>query len=340
MPLPTLIQVTDNSQIGEIRRTAQRLGEIAGLDEVRLGRLSIVATELGTNCLRHAVRATIVLQASTTVAGPAVDLLSLDHGPGISSIEKAMRDGYSTAGTPGTGLGALKRLSDEFDIYSQPEHGTAVFSRIMAREDTQHRTGLTAWSGICTPIRNETECGDAWGIIADAGRFQLMVADGLGHGPDAAKASTKAIEVLQQCVQQLPAAILQTAHQRLSGTRGAAVAVAVFLAADSLLKYAGIGNISGTLISPSQKRGLFSHNGMIGNLVRKVQEFDYACGPGDLIIMHSDGLQTHWSLEPYPGLLTRHPGIIAGILYRDFQRGRDDTSVVVVKIGTANGQSA
>jgi hypothetical protein len=47
--------------------------------------------------------------------------------------------------------------------------------------------------------------------------------------------------------------------------------------------------------------------------------------------MHSDGLLTNWSLDAYPGLLTRHPALIAGVMYRDFRRGRDDVTVLAVR---------
>lgn len=335
MPVPFVVEVSDSSQVGEVRRAALRLAEVSSFNEVDQGRLAIVATELTTNTLRHAVRGSVLLQASNTPDGDAVELLAIDHGPGIASIDYSMRDGHSTGGTPGNGLGALKRLSDQFDIYSQLDKGTVVLSRICSQARPPQTAPVAVWSGICTPIRHETECGDAWCAIVDSSGFLLMVADGLGHGPEAALASSRAVEVLRENVQQPPAIILQRAHLGLSGTRGAAVAVAGFSAAGSVLRYAGVGNISGTLVSGGQRRGMASHNGTVGSQVRKVQEFEYPYSPGDLIIMHSDGLQTHWSLDPYPGLVTRHPAVIAGVLYRDFRRGRDDASVVVVRIVAA-----
>jgi len=50
-----------------------------------------------------------------------------------------------------------------------------------------------------------------------------------------------------------------------------------------------------------------------------------------MLVLHSDGLVSHWSLDAYPGLAARDPSLIAGILYRDFTRGRDDVTVVVAK---------
>ena len=47
--------------------------------------------------------------------------------------------------------------------------------------------------------------------------------------------------------------------------------------------------------------------------------------------MHSDGVKTHWTLEDYPGLVRRHPGLVAGLLFRDFRRERDDATVIVAR---------
>ena len=123
---------------------------------------------------------------------------------------------------------------------------------------------------------------------------------------------------------------IEAAHRAMSGTRGAAVAVARLELGAQSMTYAGVGNISGSLLSQKTSRGLVSHNGTVGHQMRKVQEFEYPWPDRGLLVLHSDGLQTRWTLEAYPGLAARHPGVIAGVLYRDFKRGRDDVTVVVV----------
>ena len=75
---------------------------------------------------------------------------------------------------------------------------------------------------------------------------------------------------------------------------------------------------------------MMSHNGTAGLEIRNLQEFTYGWDPRSVLILHSDGLNTRWTLEQYPGLIIRHPAIIAGTLYRDFRRGRDDVTVVAV----------
>ena len=78
-------------------------------------------------------------------------------------------------------------------------------------------------------------------------------------------------------------------------------------------------------------RSVVSHHGTAGGAARRIQEFTYPWKGGDILVLHSDGLGSHWTLAGYPGLAQRHPALIAGVLYRDHRRGRDDTTVVVVR---------
>ena len=92
-----------------------------------------------------------------------------------------------------------------------------------------------------------------------------------------------------------------------------------------------MGNIVARVEASSANRNLVSYNGTVGHTLRKVQEFAFPWPINSLLVMHSDGLGTHWDLAAYPGLTTRHPALIAAVLYRDYDRGRDDVSVVVIR---------
>jgi hypothetical protein len=95
--------------------------------------------------------------------------------------------------------------------------------------------------------------------------------------------------------------------------------------------FAGVGNISCRVESFGERRQLVSHSGTLGHVLRRVQEFEFAFPAGALLILHSDGLTGRWSFDDYPGLLNKHAGLIAGVLYRDHDRGSDDVTVVVQK---------
>jgi anti-sigma regulatory factor (Ser/Thr protein kinase) len=322
----TVVPVTETTQVGEARRQAVRIAEAAGLGDTERGRLAIVVTELANNLVRHARGGEILLRDADTPTDPAVDVLSIDRGPGMADVAACMRDGFSTGGTPGTGLGAVRRLSTVFEIHSNPPAGTVAFARVAA---TPPARGEFEWSVVCLPVRGETACGDTWRLAAERGRLALMLSDGLGHGPLAAEAADAAGAAFDADPFAGPRPLVEAAHTRMHGTRGGAVAVIQIEAASA--RFAGVGNIAGSVVSAAGSRGLTSHNGTAGVQVRKVQEFDYAW-PGDaLLVMHSDGLQTRWSLDAYPGAARRHPAVVAGLLYRDFSRGRDDLTVAVVR---------
>jgi Stage II sporulation protein E (SpoIIE) len=246
----------------------------------------------------------------------------------MADVGTALRDGYSTTGTAGTGLGAMMRLSAVFDVYSSPRSGTAVFIQLGAGAS---RTSRLAVGGVVVAKPGQDVSGDAWAAEFDHGCHRILLADGLGYGVRAAEAAREAIRVFRQSASFRPGQALHAIHAALRATRGAAVAIAELDSARDVLTFAGVGNVAGVIYSEDGSRNLVSHNGTAGLEARKIQEFTYPWGPGCLLIMHSDGLKTHWSLDNYPGLALRHPSLIAGVLYRDFTRGPDDVSVVVAR---------
>ncbi len=155
--------------------------------------------------------------------------------------------------------------------------------------------------------------------------------DGLGHGVVAAQAADEAARVFNIEKDSGPLELLKKIHAGLQKTRGAAVAVAQLDGAEQKLIYTGIGNIAGHILQNENSRGLVSHNGTVGHHPVRFQEFTYPWVTGSLLVMHSDGISSRWNLEKYPGLLARHPGVIAAIIHRDFCRNNDDTTVVVIR---------
>jgi anti-sigma regulatory factor (Ser/Thr protein kinase) len=327
------MQVEDSSQVGDCRRAAQRLAESYAFDETLVGRVGIVATELSNNLVKHAGRGELLIQALHDADGVAIELVTIDRGPGMQ-VERCMRDGYSTVGTAGNGLGAISRLSSLFDVYSADGHGTVAVSRIDKDSSTNpHRAAArkraTEFGAISLAVAGEIECGDTW-RIADSGEIvAIMVVDGLGHGPLAATAARAAADAFVERPFDPLSETMQHLHHALSGGRGAAAACAMLRAGDSKVRYCGVGNISGSIVSAQRSRGMVSHNGILGVQLLRKQQFEYECGPGDRVVMHSDGLSARWSLSSYPGLSVRHASVIAGVLYRDHARPRDDVTVVV-----------
>ncbi|MBB6143423.1 anti-sigma regulatory factor (Ser/Thr protein kinase) [Silvibacterium bohemicum] len=333
MPSPSrVIPITANdfSQAGDARRQALSLAIATGFDELRQGQLNIVVTEAARNIAKHAGSGEIVLTPWSYEGKTGIDMLALDKGKGIENLSSAMQDGYSTAGTPGNGLGAIARLSGSYQIYSVPGNGTAVFARVLRTgQDTESETRPYRLGAISTPIPGESVCGDAWGAVHTPERSIYIVADGLGHGPLASEASEEAVRVFRQFAPQSPDRILNEIHGALTKTRGAAVSIAEVFPQRRILNYAGAGNIAGAVSFGGKTRSMVSMNGTVGHVIGKIQQFSYPWEPGSALIMHSDGLGTRWNVEQYPGLTSRHPALLAGVLFRDYCRKRDDATVLI-----------
>lgn len=329
------VTVQDSTQTGEARRTAMQLAERLGFDETAAGNVGLVVTEAAKNLLKHAGGGDLLIQPLRNNDTFGIEMLAIDKGRGIENIRRSFEDGYSTAGTPGTGLGAISRLSTLHDIYSQAGMGTALLAQIWNSPTAPGPERALAFrtGGISIAMPGEAACGDAWSFLdvgPDGGR--VIIADGLGHGLLAAAAARSAIQIFEQFPGEAGVHLMQHIHHALRPTRGAAVAVADIDRATGTVRYTGIGNISGVVISPSGGvQHMVSHAGTAGHEVQKIVEFRYAWEPASLLVMHSDGLVSHWSLARYPGLALRHPSVVAGVLYRDYNRGRDDTTVVAVR---------
>ncbi|ALP61323.1 ATP-binding protein [Paraburkholderia caribensis] len=352
-------EIADASSVAFARRGANDAAQKGALNETDLGRVALIVTETATNILKHAQHGELLVRvlpsdtAGTLADG--VEIIAFDKGPGMQDVQLAFRDGSTTAGSPGTGLGAIRRLSEELSVYSQPNLGTVLRAVVRSRS-TKERPGRAAAGtdigGVCVPYPGESVCGDAWGVEADRDGLTITLADGLGHGPDAHVAAAAAVDVARRRAGRSPATLMELAHGALRPTRGAAVAMARLDLTRSQLVFTGTGNIAASIFNtgkPALVGGgaslgsstaaeaarntwqLTSRNGIVGHTMRDSQEFEVAWTRDALLILHSDGIGTRWDLAAYPGLHLQPAVMIAAVLYRDFSRRRDDATVVVVK---------
>jgi anti-sigma regulatory factor (Ser/Thr protein kinase) len=322
------ITLTDRSSVGEARRTAVAIAQSLGFDEGRRNDIGIAATEAANNIILHAKSGELLLCPS--VDGSSwLDLMAIDAGPGIHDIARAMVDGYSTIGTPGQGLGAIGRLADSSALYSVPGKGTVYWSRF-----AQGRiTSSPALGVISIPVKGESACGDGYHAFPSDVRSLYVVVDGLGHGAGASEAAQEALSVVETSAGETATEIMVRTHDALKKTRGAAMSVALVDHERKILTYAGVGNISATLVTGSVSRSLVSQNGTLGAVLPRVpQEYTYPFESNTLLVMFSDGLASKTGISPYPGLQSRHPALIAGVLHRDFTRKRDDATVLVARL--------
>ncbi|MDE1162298.1 MAG: SpoIIE family protein phosphatase [Acidobacteriaceae bacterium] len=326
------VAITDRSSIGEARRAALSAALSLGFSEERRSDIGIVATEAATNILMHASSGEIVLCPFSLGETTWLDMFALDSGPGITDIGMAMEDGFSSIGTAGQGLGAIARIANESSLHSMPGKGTAYWSRFSkGRAVPEMALGI-----LNIPVQGEVVCGDSFYLNLGETSSTYMVVDGLGHGAGATEAASEAVTTVTRYAEEPLAPIVERTHDALKKTRGAAMSIARVDHDRLTLAYAGVGNISGILVSGTQSRSTVSQNGTLGAVLpRSVQEYNYPVDRNTLLIMYSDGLNTKLSLSSYPGLQNRHPALIAAVLYRDFSRKRDDATVLVAPLGAS-----
>jgi anti-sigma regulatory factor (Ser/Thr protein kinase) len=323
-----LLDVAAPTDVAEARRQASALASSIGFDETISGRAAIAVTEAATNLLKHAGRGELFVGINGGNAA-GLQLVAMDRGRGIRDIPSSLRDGTSTAGTAGNGLGAIKRLATTFDLYSVAGAGTVV-----AASFYQARVPSQLVAGLSIQAPGESQCGDAWAAWSAGELTSVFVSDGLGHGLEAANASAAAVAAFLRSAERPGEEVISAVHDALKSTRGAAVAIAEMDRRRGVITYCGLGNISGLLTTPDgREQHLVSLAGIAGHVARRLQAFTHPWLPGQTLVMHSDGIGSHWSLSSYPGLAARQPGVIAGVIARDHRRGNDDATVIVAHHG-------
>lgn len=345
----TSIEINHEAQVGNARRAVHDYASGLGFSENALAEIDIVVQEIGTNAATYATGAGWIHFTRTLGDDPGLELFYWDAGPGIYNMDRAIRDGVSTSGSLGAGLGAIQRLTDEFDIYStvratgrlslgamrRTSHGTALLARKWVRTEAEghvpHREEAERFGVWTQPHPGEIVNGDAYCIKRRKDRTLLAVVDGLGHGRGAKEASDVALDLLDEWMGERPDELLLTAHDALRATRGAVMGIVVIDHEAEAFQYAGVGNIAVRVFGATEHISPISANGTLGLRLGSVRLWSYPWSEGATILMASDGLSESWDMQSYPGLLKRSPQMMAGILMRDYGRNSDDATVLVAR---------
>lgn len=324
------VLVVDQSHVGEARRRAVATSIELDFADADVERISIAASELASNLAKHSGKGGQMFFLPQR-GGHTLDLISIDSGRGMDDVDICMADGFSTSRSLGTGLGAVRRFANEFDLYSQPGVGTVIFARFYRGKTVSPETKGWDIAGIRQSKEGESVCGDNWSFNVDDQTITSMVVDGLGHGIDAAEAANAAVHTFNKLSDLAPVELLRRLHIALSGSRGAVGAVARIDAEKLSLTACGAGNINVIVAAPGTSKYVLSHNGTLGYEVHRFEQLTYAWTNQSCLIMHSDGISGRWNLSNYPNILQKKAGIIAAVLFRDFNKGTDDSTISVVK---------
>jgi anti-sigma regulatory factor (Ser/Thr protein kinase) len=343
------IKIADESQIGAARRAVHRFAAPLGFGEEELAELNIVVQEIGTNAARYATDGGELHWTLPPGDAPGIELFYCDKGPGIYDLDKAIRDGVSTSGSLGGGLGAIRRLMDEFDVYStvrgttrqltrsrRTSYGTALLGRKWV--DTAHPRHVAQAAQIgkhigvwSRPRPREEVNGDAYFMAEYAGQKMFAVIDGLGHGPGAHAAAQVALDSLAQWTGEPLDEVFLAAHDALRATRGAVMGACVVDSERETFSYAGVGNVDVRVFNSIEPIRPIPNNGTLGVRLAAVRLWHYKWTEGATVVISSDGISATWDIHTYPGLPGRSPQLLAGILLRDYGRDSDDATVMVVR---------
>lgn len=314
----TRIRVDHPSAGYAAARVARGAANDAGLPDVLAERAAVVAAELAGNIDKHTRGGSVFVQRSLT--GRGVDVLAADDGPGMTDLDHWLVDGNTTTATLGTGLGAVKRMATGFRITSSPTAGTLAAARVMDPAGP-------AFSGSAghfrLPREGEEYCGDAIALAEVTGSRTACVADGLGHGPDAAEAADAAMRVFTENPDRPLPHQLTNMHRALRTTRGAAVALV--RVAPHRLEFCGVGNVSGATVGGSS-RVLLSTPGIVGFSLPAAPVRQLTLAGDEAVVLHTDGVGSGW----------RGPGRPADVLLfaadvaHRYRNPRDDAALLAL----------
>lgn len=331
-PGPQSIEVRHSSDVGAARRAVRAAAEALGFEAKAAEEVALAMTELATNLLKHAWSGKLTLRPLAVGKRVGLEIESQDRGPGIVNVEQVIADGFSTAGSRGTGLGAVNRLMDELQIDSGPGRGTRILCRKWRRVHTASVGTRPLAFGVATrPRPGYEQNGDAFVLRQWEESALVGVIDGLGHGQFAHQAAERARRYVESHYDSPLAQLFLGVGRACRETRGVVMALARFDWGQGKVAFASVGNIEVRIFPRSGRFAFLRQRGILGLNAPSVTVAEHSWAPADVMVLHSDGLHTHWSWGDFPGLAKQPAGEMARRLLRALARDQDDATVLVVR---------
>ncbi|MEI7832285.1 MAG: ATP-binding protein [bacterium] len=321
------------SNVSAARSEFRPLTESLGFTPEKCDEIALVITELATNLIKHAHGGTLTLTPLDDAGRLGLQIESSDNGPGIADVKQALTDRYSTTGTRGTGLGAVNRLMDELEITSQLGRGTHIVCRKWVQQQIMSNRPCPLAFGVSTrPRRIGTDNGDAF-VVKQWGESALVgVIDGLGHGEFAHQAALVARQYTESHYDLPLANIFLGVDRACHSTRGVVMALARFDWGQGRLTFASVGNIEARVFPDAAPYSFAVRRGVIGlNAAPKAVVTEHLWPLENILVLHSDGLRTHWSWKDFPGVADKSAQLLAQELMQKLAKDEDDATVLVVK---------
>lgn len=327
-----LIRVSNLLDVRQAEATARSFAGTLGFSQDDCEQLALVVSELGSNLVKHAHGGTIQLRDIATAGRAGIEIDSEDEGPGIRDFEQAVTDGYSTAGSLGTGLGAVNRLMDDLEFSSLPEGGARIVCKRWLRPANAVNFDRWLEFGVATrSYRMQRENGDAFVVRQWQGNAIVGVIDGLGHGQLAQRAAQTARQYLEAHFDQSLDNLFRGVGRACRATRGVVMALAAFDGARRAFKLGSVGNIETRVHGQANPLNYVVRRGVIGLNAPQAVISEHAWTPQSIMIMHSDGLHAHWDWKDFREVANESAEVIAQRLLRVLGKDDDDATVLVVR---------
>jgi anti-sigma regulatory factor (Ser/Thr protein kinase) len=326
------VEVRHESGVGAARRAARTIASTLGFAPTACEEIALAMTELATNLIKHAYGGILTLTPLAGGGRVGLEIESRDDGPGIANVERALGDRFSTAGTRGTGLGAVNRLMDELDITSRRGSGTRVVCRRWLREHQPRLRPCPLSFGVATRPRPLSQVnGDAFVVRHWAESALAGIIDGLGHGQFAHRAAQTARQYVENHFDLPLDQIFRGVGRACRATRGVVMALARFDWGRDRLAFASVGNISVRVFLRSEPFHFVIRRGVVGLNAPGAVVTEHPWSADQVLVLHSDGVATHWDWKDFPGWADRPAAVMAQELLRAKAKDEDDATVIVVK---------
>jgi anti-sigma regulatory factor (Ser/Thr protein kinase) len=336
-----VIVVAYTSDILPAQQTVRKVATEVGFDTTSIEEMAVVVSELVTNLVKHTGGGIISITSLAADGRVGIQIESDDDGVGIANIEQAMTDGFSTSGSLGYGLGTVNRLMDQMDIVSSPGKGVHLICQRWLRTAAPDHSQIPLEIGVATqPKLGFEDNGDSFVVKRWGYSILVGVIDGLGHGNLAHYAAETARTYIETHYDQPMGRIFGGVAHVCRATRGVVLALARFdflqpAPADQdppfHLTYANIGNIECRVFNSPQPVNLILRRGVLGGVAPNAAINESPWYMRNIMVLHSDGLTTHWRWEDFGDLEGQSAAVIAHRLIRTLAKEDDDATVLVVK---------
>jgi len=330
-----LFNASDRSYFSLIKKEVHSIAVQRSFPEKRIAEIDLIVAELTSNLGKYAIGGSILIGWNEAVQGGYLEIISVDNGPGISDVHRVLSDGYSSSNTLGHGLGSVRRLSDFFDIYSLKGWGTIIVSRIYRNpKELPPKISYPEIQPLVIAKHGEITSGDGFVLRRGDRTVKFMLADGLGHGPDANLAVNEAAKAFHSMASNSPVEIIRHMHTSVRKTRGLVAMIGIADLVKKTISLAGVGNIGTKLFGNQQTvKTILCYNGIIGhNIPGTMNDNIIPIDSFQEMVLCSDGIRSRWDAAKYIGINRCNPIIKATALLKDFNRLTDDSSVVAIKL--------